>query len=122
MFALSSSLHFKLYAHPVDMRKSFDGLSNLVSNELEGSPTDGSVYIFVNKLRNKAKLLHWQGGGFVLYYKRLEQGSFELPVYDDTTASLTLGYSQLVLLIDGVSITNIKRRKRYKEIQKPMPV
>lgn len=122
MFALSSSLNFKLYAHPVDMRKSFDGLSNLVSNDLEKSPTDGSVYIFINKLRNKAKLLHWQGGGFVLYYKRLEQGSFELPIYDDTTASLTLDYSQLVLLIDGVSITNIKRRKRYKEIQKPVPV
>lgn len=122
MFALSSSLNFKLYAHPVDMRKSFDGLSNLVSSNLGVSPTDGSVYIFINKLRNKAKLLHWQGGGFVLYYKRLEQGSFELPVYDDTTTSLTLDYSQLVLLIDGVSITNIKRRKRYKEIQKPVPV
>ena len=122
MFALSSSLNFKLYAHPVDMRKSFDGLSNLVSSDLGVSPTDGSVYIFVNKLRNKAKLLHWQGGGFVLYYKRLEQGSFELPIYDDTTTSLTLDYSQLVLLIDGVSITNIKRRKRYKEIQKPVPV
>ena len=100
MFALSSSLDFKLYAHPVDMRKSFDGLSNLVSNDLESTTTNG----------------------FVLYYKRLEQGSFELPIYDETTASLTLDYSQLVLLIDGVSITNIDRRKRYKEIQKPMPV
>lgn len=104
------------------MRKSFDGLSNLVSNDLESNPTNGSVYIFINKLRNKAKLLHWQGGGFVLYYKRLEQGSFELPIYDDTTASLTLDYSQLVLLIDGVSITNIKRRKRYKQTQKQMVV
>ncbi len=122
MFSLSSSLRFRLYAHPVDMRKSFDGLSNLVSNGLVSSPTDGSVYIFINKPRNKAKLLHWQAGGFVLYYKRLEQGSFELPVYDGTTAGLVLDYSQLVLLIDGVSITNIHRRKRYKEIQKPMPV
>ena len=122
MFALSSSLNFKLYAHPVDMRKSFNGLSNLISNDLERNPTDGSVYIFVNKLRNKAKLLHWQGGGFVLYYKRLEQGSFELPFYDNTTASLTLDYSQLVLLIDGVSITNINRRKRYREIQKVMAI
>jgi transposase len=117
MFALNSSLNFELYAHPVDMRKSFDGLSNLVSSNLGASPTDGSVYIFINKLRNKVKLLHWQGGGFVLYYKRLEQGSFELPVYDTNTTSLCLDYSQLVLLIDGVSITNIQRRKRYK---KPM--
>jgi len=104
------------------MRKSFDGLSNLVSNDLASSPTDGSVYIFVNKLRNKAKLLHWQGGGFVLYYKRLEQGSFELPSYHTVTGSITLDYSQLVLLIDGVSITNIDRRKRYKEPQKNMEI
>jgi len=122
MFSLSSSLGFRLYAHPVDMRKSFDGLSNLVSNDLASSPTDGSVYIFVNKLRNKAKLLHWQGGGFVLYYKRLEQGSFELPSYHTVTGSITLDYSQLVLLIDGVSITNIDRRKRYKEPQKNMEI
>lgn len=122
MFSLSSSLGFRLYAHPVDMRKSFDGLSNLVSNDLASSPTDGSVYIFVNKLRNKAKLLHWQGGGFVLYYKRLEQGSFELPSYDTSTGSITLDYSQLVLLIDGVSITNMDRRKRYKEPQKNMEI
>ncbi len=122
MFSLSSSLRFRLYAHPVDMRKSFDGLSNLVSNGLSSSPTDGSVYIFINKPRNRAKLLHWQAGGFVLYYKRLEQGSFELPSYDGTVDGLVLDYSQLVLLIDGVSITNIHRRKRYKEIQKSMPV
>ncbi|WP_425545887.1 IS66 family insertion sequence element accessory protein TnpB [Aquimarina litoralis] len=52
-----------------------DGLSNLITNDLESNLTNGSVYIFINKLHNKAKLLHWQGGGFVFYYKRLEQSS-----------------------------------------------
>ena len=115
MFALNGSLRFRLYARPADMRKGFDGLSALVSGDLGGSPTDGTVYIFINRSRNRAKLLHWQGGGFVLYYKRLEQGSFELPAYDGAVSGLSLDYAQLVLLVDGVSITNIERRKRYKE-------
>lgn len=113
MFALSASCRFFLYAGPTDMRKSFDSLCGLVQNELQRSASDGTVYIFINKVRNKVKLLHWQSGGFVLYYKRLEQGTFELPDYDDQVSALVLDYAQLVLLVDGVAITNISRRKRY---------
>ena len=120
MFSLSESHKFYLYVYPTDMRKSFDGLCGLVSNELGARPDNGSVYIFINKLRDKCKLLHWQSGGFVLYYKRLEEGSFELPRYDKSVKSLSLTYSQLVLLIDGLSIGHIKRRKRYKKEEKSM--
>lgn len=116
MFALSGSLRFHLYLPPTDMRKSFDGLCGLVLGELGRSPDDGSVYIFINKARNKAKLLHWQSGGFVLYYKRLETGTFELPHYDGRAEGLRLDYAQLVLLVDGVSITNLSRRKRYEKV------
>lgn len=118
MFALSESQRFYLYAHPTDMRKSFDSLCGLVASELEDHPDNGSVYIFINKLRDKCKLLHWQSGGFVLYYKRLEKGSFEFPRYDKSVKSLVLSYSQLVLLIDGVSIGHIGGRKRYKKQEK----
>ncbi|UAB85904.1 IS66 family insertion sequence element accessory protein TnpB [Zunongwangia sp. SCSIO 43204] len=115
MFALSSSLNYQLYLPGTDMRKSFDGLCGLVLGELGHSPQDGSVYIFINKARNKVKLLHWQSGGFVLYYKRLERGTFELPDYDASVGGLQLDYIQLVMLIEGVAITNITRRKRYKK-------
>lgn len=115
MFALGTSHRFQLYSLPTDMRKSFDSLSGLVINDLDQSPDDGTVYIFINKVRNKAKLLHWQSGGFMLYYKRLESGTFELPHYDGSVGGLRLDYAQLVLLIDGISITNITRRKRYKK-------
>jgi len=70
----------------------------------------------MNKVRNKVKLLHWQSGGFILYYKRLESGTFELPAYDDEVGSLPLSYAQLILLIDSISITNITRGKRYKKV------
>ena len=90
MFALSSSNKFHLYSHPTDMRKSFDGLCGLVTNDLNQNPSNGSVYIFINKVRNKIKLLHWQSGGFVLYYKSLETGTFEQLLYDQSIGSLTL--------------------------------
>lgn len=115
MFALSCSNTFQLYSYPTDMRKGFDGLCGLVTNDLNQNPASGIVYIFINKVRNKVKLLHWQSGGFVLYYKRLETGSFEQPVYDQSVGSLQLSYTQLVLLIDGVAIANIIRKKRYQK-------
>jgi transposase len=98
------------------MRKSFDSLRGLVINNLDQNPDNGTVYIFINKVRNKVKLLHWQSGGFMLYYKRLESGTFELPEYDTEVGSLCLSYAQLILLIDGIAITNITRRKRYEKV------
>ena len=111
MFTLGSSLNFHLYSQATDMRKSFDSLSGLVQNELGESPVNGDVYVFINKNRNKIKLLHWSGSGFVLYYKRLESGTFEHPQYDVKTGSYNLSYSQIVMLIDGISIKNIEKRK-----------
>jgi transposase len=111
MFALTTSNQFLLYSEPTDMRKSFDGLCGIISLHFEMQPTNGKVFVFINRQRNKVKLLHWMGSGFVLYYKRLEEGTFELPNYALQDASIRLSYSQLVLLIDGISITNIIRKK-----------
>ena len=114
MFALSSENRFLLYSQPTDMRKSFDGLSGLVQNTLGRNPSGGDVFIFINKRRDKIKLLHWQGAGFILYYKRLEKGTFELPRYDSSAGSIVLDYAKLVMIIDGLSIENIQKRKRYQ--------
>ena len=113
MFTLSSIHKFHLYTDPTDMRKSFDGLSGLIQDILETSPQGLSVFVFINKKRDKVKLLHWVGGGYLLYYKRLEEGTFELPQYEISGAMIGLSYTQMVMLIDGISIVNIKRRKRY---------
>ncbi len=64
MFTLSSSLKFQLYCNPTDMRKSFDSLCGIVQNDLGQSPINGDVYVFINKSRNKVKLLHWGGRRF----------------------------------------------------------
>ena len=113
MFTLSTSNRFHLYSQPTDMRKSFDGLSAVVQNALESNPLNGDVFIFINRRRDKIKLLHWQGISFTLYYKRLEEGTFEVPTYDPQAGSITLSYAQMVMLVDGLTIKNIKKRKSY---------
>ena len=79
MFSLGSSHRYYLYGEPTDMRKSFDGLAGLVRSKLHLPLTTGQVFVFINKRRDRVKLLHWEAGGFVLYYKRLEQGVLERP-------------------------------------------
>lgn len=113
MFALTASHSYYLYPLPTDMRKSFDGLSGIVKHTLDRNPLSGEVFIFINRQRNRIKLLHWQGNAFVLYYKRLEEGTFEIPGYDSSVVSITLNYPQLVMLIDGLSIRNLHKRKSY---------
>ena len=104
-------MRYFLYRHPTDMRKSFDSLSGIILNEMKTDPTNGDVYIFINRTRNRIKLLHFEPGGFVLYYKRLEEGTLELPETDHNKAKIT--WSDLVLIIQGISLKNIKKRRRY---------
>ena len=114
MFGLSESLKYFLYRKPTDMRKSFHALMGLVNNEMKQNPLSGDVYIFINKNRNLIKLLNWQEGGFVLYYKRLEKGTFELPKLKQNSSEIQISQTKLMMIIRGISMENIKKRKRYK--------
>ena len=100
------------------MRKSFDGLSGLINDFIEVLPVSSSVFVFINKKRDKLKILHWEGSGYLLYYKRLEEGTFELPRYQIKQSLIQLSYTQMVMLIDGVSILNIHKRKGYLQSKK----
>lgn len=93
------------------MRKSFNGLSGLVRNELGREPTSGDVFVFINRNRTHLKLLHWERGGFVLYYKRLEQGSFTPPVIKEGQTSFS--WPQLVLMIEGITVKKSVQKLRY---------
>lgn len=113
MFSLNSTFRYYFYNSVTDMRKGFDGLCGLVHCELGRRPVSGEVFIFVNRQRDKIKLLHWEQGGFVLYYKRLESGTFELPWVNTTTKSYQISWSSLMLMIEGISIEKYKQRRRY---------
>lgn len=111
MFALSSAHRFLLYSHPTDMRKSFDALCGIVRNELKRDPLSGEVFLFLNKGRTHLKLLHWESGGLVLYYKRLEKGTFAPPFPAHTNPYLS--YPQLVLMIEGIIIQKSTQKPRW---------
>ncbi len=112
MFSISSSRYF-LFRSSTDMRKSFDGLCGLVTNRLGKDPMSGDVFIFINRPRNRMKLLRWEPGGFVLFYKRLEKGTFELPKHEDSTLSQTIDYGELAMIITGISMKEAKKRPRF---------
>jgi len=114
MLGFASPKRFHFYRHATDMRKSFDGLAGLVINVLDRDPLCGDVFIFLNKRRNRLKLLLWETGGFVIYYKRLEKGTFEIPSISPADNSVEMTTDELVMLIAGIELNSIKRRPRFK--------
>ncbi len=112
MFSITSR-RYHLYRHPTDMRKSFDGLCGLVQGKLQQNPCSGDLYIFINKQRNRMKLLRWEPGGFVLFYKRLEKGTFELPQTSKSGLGQEIDYGQLAMIITGMSLKNASKRQRF---------
>jgi hypothetical protein len=113
MFALSESLHYFLYNQPTDMRKSFDSLCRLVETGMRRNPMSGEVFLFINRPRNRMKLLRWEFGGFILYYKRLERGTFELPASVLNNPCTAIHWPELVMMVQGISLQHIRTRKRY---------
>jgi transposase len=106
----SDRYRYFIYRSGCDMRKGYDGLSGLVRNEWKKDPLSGDVFIFLSKQRNKIKLLLWQKDGFVIYCKRLEKGTFELPKGDSTEITA----HQLQFIMDGIYLSLIKKRVRYE--------
>jgi transposase len=112
MFSITSARYY-LYSLPTDMRKSFDGLCGLVSSRLGKNPMSGDVFVFINKPRNRIKLLRWEAGGYVLFYKRLERGTFERYSSHTGTLAPVISYEELVMIITGISMKNTRKRERF---------
>jgi transposase len=113
MFALTEQHRYFIYNGVADMRKGFDGLCGIVESELLANPMDGSVYLFINRRRDRIKLLLWTEGGFVLYYKLLEKGTYEIPAFDNVGSKQAMTWETLVLMIRGIQLSKIKRKVRY---------
>ena len=112
MFSIDSRRYY-LYRKPTDMRKSFDGLCGIVSSQLGHNPMSGDLFIFINRQRNRIKLLRWEAGGFVLFYKRLEKGTFEFPPDKKEGLSQRIDYGELVMIITGISLKYARKRRRF---------
>lgn len=113
---LNIASHLKIFVHTqvTDMRKGFTGLSAIVREQFQSDPTDGSLFIFINRRRDRMKLLHFSDGGFWLYYRLLEAGTFETLKAGGDSAKLQIDATELSMLLSGVSLASAKaRRKRY---------
>jgi transposase len=114
MLNLTCTTRIYVYATAVDMRKGVDGLSGIVRGEFGADPTDGSLFVFINRRRDRMKILHFDGGGFWLHYRLLEAGTFEELQQSDQSCCLIIDGTQLAMLLSGVSLARShRRRKRY---------
>ena len=102
---------------PTDMRKSFSGLMGLVETDLERRVEDGSLFLFFNRKRDRLKVLFFTGDGAIILYKRLERGTFEplrAPQGAASGASLALRAEELRLLLEGIELSSVKRRRWWR--------
>jgi transposase len=114
MLSFASGMKIFVYTQVTDMRKGFNGLSGIVREEFGADPTDGSLFIFINRRRDRMKLLHFDGGGYWLYYRLLEAGTFEELKPKDDSCRLAIDATQLSMLLSGVSLVRSdRRRKRF---------
>jgi transposase len=106
-----------------DMRRSFDGLAGMVQTHLGQDPLSGDLFVFRSKRGDRVKRLYWCDDGYALWYKRLEEGTFAWPTPDTGEEGtrtrvgehgLTLRPAELAMLLDGIDLANVKRRKRYQ--------
>ena len=111
MLTLPSSVRIWLCSTTVDMRKGFGGLFCIVSEEWKKDPYSGHLFVFIGRQKDRIKVLFWDAGGFVLYYKRLEKGCFQMPNTKGTTVDLE--GTQLSMLLSGIDL-NVERLRRWK--------
>lgn len=111
MFLPEPNVRIWLYAQPTDMRKSFNGLCALVSGVLSENPTSGAMFVFINRRKTHIKILYFDGSGFCIWFKRLEQGQFNYRSH--STDKQALDWTQLKLLLDGLEVKKIRQFKRY---------
>jgi transposase len=114
MISLPHSVRIFLHTPPTDLRKGFDALSGLVTTAFAQEPTSGHLFLFVNRRRDRLKILYWDRDGLAIWYKRLEKGSFQLPAVVRDAVAIEVSPTQLALILSGIDLNSARQRKRYQ--------
>ena len=109
MITLPSSVKIYLASKPADMRKGFDGLMGIVRSTLRQDPFSGHLFVFVSKRADRVKILFWDRGGFVLYYKRLEAGKYRVPHIGPGARAVQMDAAELSMLLEGIDFSRVRR-------------
>lgn len=126
MLSILPTTRVYAYLKPADMRKSFPGLVGIVEQELGRQVEAGGLFLFFNRRRNSVKVLFFTGDGLAIFYRRLERGTFELPqaaarasAGAANSAGVEIKLSELALILEGIELTSVKRRKRWQRAAVP---
>jgi transposase len=116
MLTLPANVRLLLGDRPVDFRRSFDGLAAIVESDFGLAPTNGDVFVFLNRRANQVKLLFWDRDGFCLVAKRLEVGTFRRIKREGSEAAhFEIEIAELVHLLEGIEAKVVRRRRRYRK-------
>lgn len=113
MLTLPPSVRIFLATTFVDMRRGHDGLCAVVRDQWQVDLFAGNLFVFLSRRGDRCKILFWDHGGFVVYYKRLELGRFRLPVIPDDATKVCLDSTQLTMLLDGIDVAKVERPRRW---------
>jgi transposase len=119
VITIPRSVRILIGTTPIDMRKSIDGLMGIVQEELREDAYSGHLFVFVSRRCDRVKILAWDKGGFVLFYKRLEEGKFKLPHMTPEAPAANIDATQLAMRLDGIDFGRVGWPKRRKP---PAPI
>lgn len=116
MIALPPQIRVFLYRLPTDMRKSFNGSVALTESVLKQDPLSGSLFVFVNRRRDRIKILYWGQTGFCIWYQQLQRGTYQLPSEEslEEQETIEVSRSQLSLILDGIDLCSARQRMRFQ--------
>lgn len=106
MLALAPNARIFFYQQPLDMRKGIEGMSSLVEELFQGELTGGAYFVFVNKSKDKMKVLYWDHDGFAIWWKRLEQGTFRLLGINRAL----INRREFFMLLEGITPHKVQKR------------
>lgn len=115
MLSISRSQRYFMYSCAADMRRGYDGLCGMVRDEFLKNPLSGDVFIFLSKRKDRIKLLQWQGDGFAIFQKRLEKGTFEMPLTDSSSLHAEISPQNLMLILEGIKLCSVRKKLRYEK-------
>lgn len=113
MLLLPSAVRILLAVEPTDMRNSIDGLAAVVKEDFREDVFAGHLFVFLSRRRDRVKILTWDNGGFIVFYKRLEQGRFRRIDVSDDARVAHLDGTQLAMLLDGIDVSRVRRPKKW---------
>lgn len=109
MLSLPRSVRIYVASAPVDMRMGHDGLFAVVREQWKEDPFTGHLFVFFGRAHNRVKILFWDRGGFVIFYKRLEKGRFRWPRPTGEDVHVEVDGTDLAMLLDGIDLSRVKR-------------